>query len=185
MFSKAPAEPLQGRRVSLRPVEADDYPLLLGWQNDPDIAQWMDYRDRFSLFDLQRDHERARSEGHQFIVELESRPIGKCGLSRIHNDDRVCGLYLYIGVKELWGLGLGRDVVMALCRTAFDDLDLDRVELTMLESNRRARRVYEGCGFVPLRWLHGRAYRDGAWQQTMLMALGREAFEDVRRSYGI
>lgn len=166
-------------------MESDDYPLLIGWQNDPDIAHWMDYRSRFSLFDMEQDQERARAEGYPFVVELEGRPIGKCGLSRVHNDERVCGLYLYIGEKDLWGLGLGRDIVMALCRTAFDDLGLERVELTMLETNRRARRVYEGCGFVPLRRLHGRTFRDGTWQQTILMGLDRVSFEDARSSYGI
>ncbi|HVL80861.1 MAG TPA: GNAT family protein [Actinomycetota bacterium] len=175
----------RGLKVALRPVERSDHEHLRRWQNDPEVAHWMDYRVPFSLEDIDEDQRRAREEGRPFIIELDGRPIGKCGLNQFRWEPRVCALYIYIGEKDLWGQGLGRDAVMALLTYAFDLVGLERVELSMLADNDRARAVYESCGFEFEGRLAGRAYRDGSWHDTAIMSVSRKGFTGVRATYGI
>ena len=176
---------LRGRKVALRPVERDDHELLRRWQNDPEVAYWMDYRVPFSLEDIAEDQDRARSEGRPFVIDLDGRAIGKCGLNQFRWEPRVCAMYVYIGEKQLWGRQLGRDAVMALLAYAFDVMGLQRVELTMLADNTRARRVYESCGFEFEGRLAGRSYREGRWHDTAIMSVSRDCFSRARGEYGV
>lgn len=176
---------MRGKKITLRPVEASDYPLLHAWQNDPEIAHWMDYRTPFSLRDIEEDQERARAEGRPFTIELDGRAIGKCGLNQFRWESRICSLYVYIGDKPAWGQGLGRDVVMTLLLVAFDELGMERVELTMLADNDRARRVYEQCGFLPEGVLRGRSFRGGSWHDTAVMSVSHADHDKARSEYGL
>jgi RimJ/RimL family protein N-acetyltransferase len=171
-------------RVKLRSIERDDYLLLRDWQNDPEVAYWMDYRVPFSLRDIEEDQERARGEGRPYIVEIEGRAIGKCGLNQFRWESRVCALYVYIGEKDHWGLGLGRDAIMSLLQVAFDELGMERVELTLLAENRRAQKAYESCGFVLEGTLRGRSYRAGTWHDTAVMSVSRDDYKRLRAEHG-
>jgi RimJ/RimL family protein N-acetyltransferase len=175
---------MRGRLVTLRPVEAADHPLLQAWQNDPEIARWMDYPLPFSARDIDEDQERTRREGHAFVILHEGRAVGKCGLNQLRWRLRLCSLYLYIGDKQVWGRGLGRDAGMALLSLAFDELALERVELAMLADNDRARRVYEACGFEMEGRLRGRAYRGGRWLDMIVMSVHRNHFAARRLDHG-
>ena len=83
---------IRGERVALRPVEERDYPLIHAWQNHPEVWFWMDYERPFSLEDIAESESRARSEGHAFVIEAEGRPIGRIGLNRFRERDRIAFL---------------------------------------------------------------------------------------------
>jgi RimJ/RimL family protein N-acetyltransferase len=88
---------------------------------------------------------------------------------------------VYVGEKDLWGTGLGRDTVMALCSAAFDAYGADEVELSLVEGNERARRVYEACGFRTT----GLGQTQLTSQSTVRMGLPARRFRQVRAEYGV
>ena len=98
---------IQGRRVTLRPVEERDYPLIHAWQNDPEVWWLMDYEAPFSLADIAESEKRAAEEGFPFIIEAEGHPIGRIGINNLRRRDRICSLYIFIGDRTAWGKGFG------------------------------------------------------------------------------
>ena len=54
---------IRGERVTLRPVEERDYPLIHAWQNDPEVWWLMDYESPFSLADIAESEKRAHRGG--------------------------------------------------------------------------------------------------------------------------
>ena len=50
---------LRGTEVVLRPVEETDHPLIMAWQNDPEVWWWMDYDRTFTLEDIHESEARA------------------------------------------------------------------------------------------------------------------------------
>ena len=52
---------IEGKKVSLRPVEERDYPLIHAWMNHPEVWRSMDYELPFSLADVKEDTERSRN----------------------------------------------------------------------------------------------------------------------------
>ena len=91
---------IRGEHVVLLPVQERDHPLILAWQNDPEVAWWMDYERSFTLEVIHESEARAQVEGHPFLIEADGRPIGRIGLNKYRARDQVCSLY----VVELWGL---------------------------------------------------------------------------------
>lgn len=171
---------IQGRAVTLRPVEEWDHPLIHQWQNQSEVWWWMDYERPFSLQDIAESEERSRAEGHPFIIEAEGRPVGKIGLNQFRRRDRICSLYIYIGEPGAWGKGYGKDAIMTLLSYAFDRLDLHMVELWSLAPNERALRAYRACGFAVDATLRERSFKDGGFVDRVIMSVTREEFDRTR-----
>ena len=76
--------------------------------------------------------------------------------------------------KSRWSQGLGTDAVRLVLRYAFEDLELNRVELTTDEENTRAIRCYEKCGFGREGLLRSHRLIDGKFGNTVVMAVLRE-----------
>jgi RimJ/RimL family protein N-acetyltransferase len=174
---------IPGKRVVLRPFEEDDLPLVLRWQNHPEVWWYMDYERPFSLEDIREDWERSRREGHPFVISVGGRPVGRIGLNGFRRRDRICSLYLYIGEPALWGQGLARDAVMTLLSYAFDRLDLHQVELWTLAVNNRVIGMYERCGFVREAQLRERSWKDGRWVDRVWLSVNRDEFAKAREEW--
>jgi len=171
---------IRGRRVTLRPVEERDHPLIQIWQNDPEVWWLMDYEMPFSLADIAESERRAREEGFPYIIETEGRPIGRIGLNGLRRRDRICALYIFIGDRSAWGNGLGTDAIDAMLEHAFKRFDLHQVELWSLADNERAIRAYRHCGFREDARLTDRSWKDGRWVDHLVMTVTPEAFFEAR-----
>lgn len=175
----------RGKRVTLRRCEPRDHELIQRWQNDPVIFRWMDYVRPFTLVDIKESEERAVQEGHPFIIEVEGRPLGRIGLNNLRPRDRMASLYIFIGERETWGKGYGRDALMTILAYAFDAQNLRQVELWTLADNERAIRMYKGCGFVEDARLRDRSWIEGHYIDHLVMSINADEFARARADYGI
>ena len=143
---------LTGQLVSLTAVDPDrDSDIIARWSHDSEF--WRLAHPEPAFPQLPRNVKR----------ELEGRPIDLPGFAiRTLADDRLIGLIglyviswphrdaslgIQIGERTDWGKGYGTDALRVLLRYAFDELNLHRISLSMLEGNERAMRSYEKCGF--------------------------------------
>lgn len=78
-------------------------------------------------------------------IEYNGQPIGVCGLKHISN--RRAEYWGYIGIKTLWGKGIGKLIMEELINRAFE-LNIDTLWLYVRKFNERAIRLYMSCGFV-------------------------------------
>jgi len=77
-------------------------------------------------------------------VELDQAPVGACGLKNVTSTDAE--YWGYIGEKQLWGQGLGQQIV-EFCLGQAKKLGLLRVWLTVNVENGRAIALYTKMGF--------------------------------------
>jgi diamine N-acetyltransferase len=174
---------IRGKKVTLRPVEESDLPVIQQWMNQPEVWRYMDYERPYSLEDVRRDIETARKEGQPFTIMADDRPIGRIGLNRFRDRDRICALYMFIGESSCWGHGYARDACMALLAFAFDRMDLHQVELWTLADNVRAIPMYRKCGFTQEGTLRERSFKEGAWVDHVVMSVNREEFSIARQAW--
>jgi RimJ/RimL family protein N-acetyltransferase len=173
---------LSGRQVRLRPVETDDHPLILAWQNDPEVWWWMDYERTFTLEDIHESEARAVVEGYPFLIEAPGAvPIGRIGLNQFSERDETCSLYVFIGVHEAWSHGLGGDAIVTLLRWGFDEFGLHLVQLWGLSTNTRAMRAYEKLGFRVDGTMRERSRKsDGKRYDRTVLSITRAEFDALQ-----
>ena len=73
------------------------------------------------------------------------------GIARLRREEwgnvKTAEVGTYIGKKELWGKGLGRQIIVALLEMSFNQLNMERCEAWSVEYNHRAHKALEACGF--------------------------------------
>ena len=141
-------------RVRFRPLEREDLGLLHRWENDSELIMYSRSRplNFVSLAQLEKQYEewmKDEKEMH-FIVELVDSKEA-IGIARLQRQDwgnvKTVDIGTYIGKKELWGKGLGREITVGLLEMSFSQLNAERSQAWSVEYNRRAHSALEACGF--------------------------------------
>ena len=141
-------------RVRFRALEREDLALLHGWENDSELIMYSRSRplNFVSLVQLEKQYEdwmKDEKELH-FIVELADSKEA-IGIARLQRQDwgnvKTADIGTYIGKKELWGKGLGRQITVGLLEMAFNQLNAERCQAWSVGYNRRAHNALEACGF--------------------------------------
>jgi len=77
-------------------------------------------------------------------IKFNDKPIGACGLKNITEN---CGEYWgYIGEKEFWGQGIGKEIVKYIVTVA-EEKGLKSIWLNVSQNNERAKNLYLKFGF--------------------------------------
>jgi RimJ/RimL family protein N-acetyltransferase len=181
---------IRGDRVYLRAVEREDLARCHRWINDESLTATLAQRYPVSLAQESDWIERATRGQDPSRLPLaiclakDDRHIGSCGLEAIDRDNRTATLGILIGEADCRGKGFGEDAVRALCRYAFDELDLRKVRLDVSVLNPRAEKTYVRVGFRREGILRQEAFRAGKPVDMIRMGLLKgellEAF--VKRS---
>ena len=169
---------LKGKQVLLRPIVMGDLDRLLNWFNDPEVTRNLNtYLPMHE--EGEREWIRSQKDRRQtdmvlaIVLPEQNRHIGTIGLGGIHARDQRAMLGIAIGDKEYQGKGYGTEAIQLFTTYAFNQMNLRRIELFVIASNKRARRCYEKCGFVKEGILKKRMFRDGKWEDELFMALTR------------
>ena len=100
-------------------------------------------------------------------------PMSLVTLSGIDWVNRACEFHIMVG-EAYQGRGVGRFSAEGLLRHAFCDLGMERVELSVLDGNARARSLYESLGFVVEGTRRSAVFKEGARVDLVLMSLLRD-----------
>ena len=81
-----------------------------------------------------------------------------------------------IGDHDYWSHGYGTDAITTLLRYAFDEMNLHRVWLEVLDDNTRGIACYRKCGFVEEGRKRQDRYRSGSYHDTLVMGVLEDEF---------
>jgi putative acetyltransferase len=165
-----------GRRLpeglTLRAVELGDIPGITKLANLPL------YRAGTMRLPFQSEGETANwyaagrdTASPTLVGEIGGEIVGVGGLQR-QNGRRAHVAILGLGVHDAYQRrGVGAALLEALLDTAFNWLQIRRVELTVFSDNAAAIALYERYGFEREGVLRGCAFRDGVYVDVNAMAL--------------
>ena len=178
-MGEVPAAGILGTAVRLRALGRDDLETLRGFVNDPEVMRFSNVYRPISEVEQVAWWERTARDSSCVWFGIEdvrggtAKLVGTCCLVELDWVSRKAELRVRIGDRGVWGQGLGTEACALLVAFAFDDLNLGRIWLRVLDSNPRAIRVYEKLGFVVEGTLRRSAYVDGAHRDTIVMGLLR------------
>jgi RimJ/RimL family protein N-acetyltransferase len=165
---------LEGALVRLRAFDEHDIPAVSSLFNDPDVLYHLDQVVFPQPVEGTREwwESTRRSNGQQlFVIEtLDGDLVGACDLRDISDRSRAASLGIWIG-QPYWDRGYGTDAVRTLCRFGFHEMNLQRIELHVHETNERGRRAYERVGFKEEGRLRRAHFIDGRYVDTLVMGL--------------
>lgn len=170
---------IEGELVVLRPHETRDLDRYYAWFNDPEVTLYLNMRYPISrLAEEAWLADRTSSSLAYGDVALaidtkDGRHIGSVAFHRTSPEDRTARLGITIGDKTHWSKGYGTDAIRTLVRFGFEEMNLNRIDLTVDERNARAIACYRKCGFVEEARLRQDRYAQGAYHDTLVMALLR------------
>jgi len=176
---------LEGELVTLRALEPDDLERCHRWMNDSEVTRFLEG----GRYPLSMANERqwldaamtTRSGFSDVLLAIETRDggvhIGNAGLHEASPEHRRAYLGIVIGEKEYWSKGYGTDTVRALLRFAFEQMNLNRVELGTFDFNERAQACYRKCGFVEEGRRREDRFIDGRYHDLVIMGILRREWE--------
>jgi len=184
---------LIGRRVVLRPLVVEDFAVwqevrrrnadwLLKWEpmriaGAPDPVE---SRDAFAVRCGARQRERQLGTGYGYGVFIEGGFAGEINLSIVQRGPFQSAYVGYWIDEAHAGNAYIPEALVCLCRAAFDDLKLHRVQISIIPRNTASRRVVEKLDLrdegVAQRYLE----INGTWEDHIRYAITAEEWEERR-----
>jgi len=159
---------LKGDRVVLRPLGADDVPVLVEIQSQPSVAHSWGRPDEAAL----RRQAAGESEETSFAITVDGAVAGL--IQYVEENDpmyRHAGIDIFLS-EAFQGLGLGADAVRTVARHLVHERGHHRLTIDPAADNAPAIRAYEKVGFRRVGVM--RQYErlpGGDWHDGLLMDL--------------
>ncbi|MWV43639.1 GNAT family N-acetyltransferase [Paenibacillus sp. HJL G12] len=169
--------------LAVRPLLAEDAPLLSKWLSDPKVLEFYEGRDRpLDLKLVTEQFYREDSDSVRNIILYRDKPIGYIQYYEIDDeerehygyadtDDRIFGMDQFIGEPGCWNQGIGTQLIRAMTAYLFSSMQADRIVMDPQAWNKRAIHVYEKCGFVKKKLLQQHEWHEGAYRDCWLIEL--------------
>lgn len=162
--------------VVLRRLEPGDVDHLYRYRNDRSVVDQLGgHSSGYSRADLTDWIERHRGIPNEVLWAIatvnEDRCIGHVGLYDIDYRIRKAEFGILLGDTSFHGKGVGKYVTAAMITYGFEQLDLRRISLSVLVSNKRALILYERLGFTVEGRLRDDDFRNGRHGDVVLMSI--------------
>lgn len=176
---------IPGKNVRLRAIERQDLPYFVAWLNDPAVRKnllvtvplsqaqeegWFEHTLRLPLEEQPLGIEVQTPEGWQLV--------GNCGFAKLDRRNSCAEIGIFIGDARFWNKGYGTEAMRLMLKYGFFTLNLNRIFLTVYETNPRGIRCYEKAGFIHEGRLRQAIFQDGRYIDMLVMSMLRSEWQD-------
>lgn len=139
---------------NLRELERRDLVIINKWRNDPELIENLGAQ--FRYINLEVDEKwfdnymsnRGNAVRCAITENDDGTILGLISLVSLDYVNQSAELHIMIGNSQNQGKGIGTFAVKTMLKHAFNNINLRRIELSVLASNKRAQHLYEKVGFV-------------------------------------
>lgn len=172
---------IYGEKVILRALEQSDMEYLRELVNDPEFEyQVVGYSMPISSTSQIKWFERqdGKKDDLRLAVQYEGKIVGMATLNDIDWKNRKAFHGMKLG-REAQGKGIGKDVVFAIMKFAFMELQLNRLEGGMLETNDRSIAMYLKCGWKKEGIFREFSYKNGRYLDYIPVSVLKSDYEAI------
>ncbi len=142
---------IKGEKITLRALELEDAEILREMINDPEIeknvAGWSFPVSKHA----QREWiDKSNMGDKSFVFAIDLPDSGCIGIANMVNIDwknRSVSLGIKLLNKDFKRRGIGTDTVLTMIKYAFNELQLNRLETTIIAHNTASKKLFLKCGF--------------------------------------
>ncbi|PLS18011.1 GNAT family N-acetyltransferase [Bacillus sp. M6-12] len=171
-----------GDRIKLSASREEDAAIMVKWGEDTEYLRNVDTEIAFP-----KNKEEFEAEGKaapnvayfRLRTIKDDQLIGFAAIHSIEWNNRAGLLAMGIGDSSNRNKGYGSEALRLILRYAFNELNLDRVGLEVIEYNKGGIRAYEKAGFQQEGRKRSVVYRDGKRYDIIVMGVLRPEWEDI------
>ncbi len=165
----------------LREIERKDVPIINSWRNKKELIDCLGATYRYINLDVDFEwfdnYMKNRSNSVRCaVVGAEDNILGIVSLVSINHINQSAVLHILIGDSSNQDKGIGTFAIKVILSHAFYNLNLNRVELFALDSNDRAKHVYEKIGFTFEGKKRKAVFKNGHFVDMVLYSILREEY---------
>ena len=169
---------IEGKKIRLRALTKKDFIKTFKWHNDLELKN-LTLSHPFPVTDLQEEGwydniltDRSNKNAYFGIEDKSNKNlVGIIFLSKINMLHRTCWLGVFIGEKSARGKGFGNEAVNLIAEYAFNILNIRKISLEVVKTNKPAILVYKKLEFVIEGEMKNQVYVDGKYSNLIIMSL--------------
>lgn len=168
--------------VHLREIERADLPIINRWRADRAVVNLLGTPFRYVGREIDErwfeQYLANRSNNVRLAICADDGPI--VGVTYLLGIDWICRsaeFAIWVAETAAQGRKIGETSTQLALDHAFDDLNLERIHLSVLTSNERAIRLYRKVGFHDEGVLRRAIFKHGVYQDVSIMAILREEYQ--------
>lgn len=171
---------LIGKKLILRELKESDMKLLNDMINDSNIENnivgWskpVTMAEQISWYQNLKNDLNIR----YIISDIDNTEsaFGTGIISKIDNKNRSCSIDIKIA-KEYQGKGYGKETIAILCDYIFNELNLNRIYVNILEYNKGSQKIFESNGFKKEGEQRQAIYKNGKYNDLFIYGLIKEDY---------
>ncbi len=168
----------------LREIERRDLNKINNWRNDEKLISYLGAPFRFINYEVDvnwfNNYMANRMENVRCAIVNDScdEILGIVSLTSINFQNQSAEFQIMVGDSENQNKGAGTYAVNRMLWHAFNNLNLQRVELCVLADNKRAIHLYEKCGFVYEGRKRKANYKDGKFVDLLIYSILRCEYDE-------
>lgn len=158
----------------LRELQKNDINIINQWRNDTGLISLLGAPFRFINLDVDikryENYMANRNNTIRCVIvdDADNTVIGLVSLVNIDFFNQVAEFHIMIGDKNNQNKGAGTYAVKTMLYHAFYNMNLQRIELSVLSANKRAQQLYEKCGFKHEGKKRNARYKNGKFVALLL-----------------
>lgn len=173
---------LKGKNLTLGALKEEDIDVLAGWYENTDFLRFYDFHPAVpkTREQLRRIYESGGSETFVPLavrIRETGKMIGLIEIDGISASNRFAWISIGFGSDEYRGRGFGYEALSLAVEFAFDELNLERLQLNVIGYNNAAIRLYEKTGFKKEGTYREAVIRNGERHDLLLYGLLRKEWK--------
>lgn len=165
----------------MRELEEKDLKEINSWRNDPELISKLGAPFRYINYEVDKCWYDVYMKNRNntvrcAIVDNNDSILGLITLANIDYISRCAEMHIMIGKKENRGKGIGKFAIGELLYHAFNNLNLNRIELLVLSDNIAAKNLYSKFGFVKEGMKRAAKYKNGEYKDLELYSILRHEY---------
>ena len=165
----------------LRELDRNDIPTINRWRNKTGLISCLGAPFRFINQEVDYlwfdNYMKSRAKAVRCAIIGEGNAIiGLVSLVNIDHLNQSAEFHIMIGDENTQNKGAGSFATIKMLEHAFNNLNLRRIELSVLDSNKRAIHMYEKIGFVHEGVKRQAKYKNGHFVDLHLYSILKNEF---------
>ena len=169
--------------IYLREISEKDIDVINNYRRDKKLVASLGAPFRYINIETDRNwfnsYQNNRSNNVRCAICLKNNDefVGVIYLTNIDWISRTADFAISIGASRHRGKGIGREATLKILEHAFYDMNLNRVQLRVLDTNEPALKLYKSIGFKQEGLLREVVWKNNKYHNLFVMSILKKEFE--------